>query len=275
MKTKKFTLVELLVVIAIIGLLAGMLLPALTNAREKGRMTSCASNLKQLGLANHLYASDYKSFAPGRSGGYYTGQHWIGWRANSNDPWDYSKGLFVDYIGKTGRIKDCPSMHDKVDTTAGKNRSAGGYGYNFAGVGSISYIKGYKAGSDAKTFPRGLEPNEIAVPDKTVSFADAAHLYEGKLVEIDEISSPYSLWGTNEGDPRLRTKKVTGTMYPTASKVHFIHVKTANAVWCDGHVSQEKRSWASAQDRADAGLGFFGPEDNSLFDPWDDGIPLE
>ena len=63
-KTHAFTLIELLTVIAIIGLLAALLLPALNNAREKGRRVACASNLKQIGVAIQLYAGDYKNHTP-------------------------------------------------------------------------------------------------------------------------------------------------------------------------------------------------------------------
>ena len=61
---KNFTLIELLVVIAIIAILAAIMLPALQSARERGRITSCVNNIKQLGTMVQFYVDTYSGYLP-------------------------------------------------------------------------------------------------------------------------------------------------------------------------------------------------------------------
>ncbi len=262
----RFTIIELLVVIGIIALLATLLLPTLSRAREMGRRTQCANNLKNLSLANKNYSMDYKVYCPARTSGIMSyGYQCLAYRSSSTNPWDTSSGTLSVYMKDMEKAARCSTI-----TFLTPESRPFIYGYNWFGGGSNHYFKGY----NGSTWNLGssLMPEQIASPSSTIEFGDCAHLNTSSIiVEDTQLNVPYSI--ANATQNKLKTKKPTTTT--NVSKFHFRHVNTANCAWVDGHVSQEKKEWSSDTTRANLGLGNFGPTDNTYFDPWADDIPLE
>ena len=97
---KAFTLVELLVVIGIIAVLISVLLPTLGQAKRAAARTTCASNLRQLGVLWHMYANEYKGAFPDHNEGYGT------WELITDD----QKNIFKDKLKMTnGKVFYCPA----------------------------------------------------------------------------------------------------------------------------------------------------------------------
>jgi prepilin-type N-terminal cleavage/methylation domain-containing protein/prepilin-type processing-associated H-X9-DG protein len=256
-----FTLVELLVVIAIIGLLLGLLLPALSQARESGRQVACLSNLRQLYLANLTYAGDHSGYAPAAPDIWGNNLiRWYGTRPSVGVPFDSRTGPLSPYLGGSQAIRSCPSMSKWGFLTNGDaafEAGCGGYGYNYLGVGSRSYVVGYTE----TACQSGMRPEEICRPSTTVMFCDTAFAqYSGGQTYLVEYSF---------AEPN-KFLSASGVMYgQTAPSIHFRHRNHANIVWCDGHATSEAMTHSDGSTSQGFLIGWPGDRiDNYYFAPF-------
>lgn len=103
-----FTLIELLTVIAIIAILAAILLPVLSSARERGRRTTCMSNLHQIAAAVQMYRDDNRQFPlDALEASAILATHWYGTNDQSGDGWGLG-GLYPEYVTQKKPF-NCPN----------------------------------------------------------------------------------------------------------------------------------------------------------------------
>lgn len=249
MRRGGFTLVELLVVLAIVAVLTALVLGAIGGVRERGDAVRCVNHLKQLAVANVSYASDHDGyFAPAQEQSNLV--RWHGVRTSVDGKFDPTKGPLARYLGKEGRVKECPALRKVLKGSQSFEDGTGGYGYNAVYVG----------GTPADRYKPAFS-GSIMRPSRTLMFADTAFPREEGVQEY-AYAEPWQ-WVDRLG--RLRG--------PLAPSVHFRHSGKANIGWCDGSVTAEAPSEIGkgnlyGGDAAKWKIGWIGtPENNGVWNP--------
>lgn len=232
------TLIEIVVVIGVIAVLVSVLMPCLGHAREAGRGASCAASLRQAGLGLAMYLDDqdgsffpYYQDIPMPDGGR---RWWFGFEpggpasnpSQKNRAIDKVAGFLGPYMSQTVKDFVCPSFPYASGGYSQKFApSAGGYGYNIAG------LAGFGNGNKLRKL------SEIAGKTSDMfALADGIH-----FDKLDYSSNPPLSQGFNEPAYILwqNPAQFASNAGVNGGYGHFRHVRSANVLYVDGHAAAQ------------------------------------
>lgn len=267
LRTRAFTLVEVLVVTAVVGTLVGLLLPALSGARDAARGVVCASNVRQLGVAWTMYAGDSQGLAmplaytDARDTGGGDNIFWWGADGSQSGQLDHQRGLLTPYLeARPGEIGPyaCPAQRPGTYVNQGATRTpTSTYGYNGYYL-SPAYTPGWSHDIGHRPHQR---LSSIAAPSALLVFADTLISQgPGAMPKSNALLDPPKLYA---GRGRWRENE-----YPTTC---FRHGgcgvgATCMAAHADGsaHAHRAKAGWLT---QPALGIGSVGLHNDPRYIP--------
>ncbi|QNN24790.1 prepilin-type N-terminal cleavage/methylation domain-containing protein [Planctomycetales bacterium ZRK34] len=220
MRRQAFTLIELLVVVSIIALLIAILLPSLSKARHTAQALACATQQRQILIGVHMFANDNKQYIIPVG-------HGVNWNNISKTEWWFAHRWLGPYIGETDteepKVIHCPSVDEGLY----------GIGMNHPQIGRWLQVSQESGKMSVEWGEAAHRTDTIERPDDTVSFADAALIYNYTELNPELWIPKYP----NKGEKIFRTPD-NGRFYEYENPVRAFnrHDDRLAAGFLDGHV---------------------------------------